>query len=151
MVLRPVVSDTDGKPQLEELSAFDTKDQIVSKLQYSPAAKLVAGVINDTTVLYTFEDGKPNLKEVAKAQTDFTEGAPCQNAVAFDSSGKLLATGGDDGIVRIWNVDSTGGSFELTLSSKCTGHEKPITDLNWNSSGSMVLSHAGTHATQWHC
>ncbi|KAL5806610.1 hypothetical protein ACOSQ4_029343 [Xanthoceras sorbifolium] len=43
-----------------------------------------------------------------------------------DGSGKLLASGGEDGTVRLWSLSSSGKRGQHSLKATLYGHEKPV-------------------------
>lgn len=43
-----------------------------------------------------------------------------------DGSGKLLASGGEDGTVRLWSLCSSGRRGQHALKTTFYGHEKPV-------------------------
>ena len=53
--------------------------------------------------------------------------------VAWNPSGSLLATGSEDGIVRIW---TPSGDLHLVLSM----HQRQVCSLKWNPMGTMLLT-----------
>ena len=74
------------------------------------------------------------------------------NSVRFDSSGALLATGGDDRVVRVWSRDSGECVQELR------DHQREVTVVRWttadaalssssSSSGSALLASASLDCT----
>lgn len=79
----------------------------------------------------------------APAQTTVTDHIVCKHqsaqrrcditCVAWDPSGSLLATGSEDGIVRIW---TPSGDLHLVLSM----HQRQVCSLKWNPRGTMLLT-----------
>ncbi|XP_058110673.1 ribosome biogenesis protein YTM1-like isoform X2 [Magnolia sinica] len=47
-----------------------------------------------------------------------------------DSSGEVLASGGQDGTVRLWSLGSSGKRGKRALKTTLHGHEKPVTLLS---------------------
>ncbi|XP_021905293.1 uncharacterized protein LOC110820171 isoform X2 [Carica papaya] len=43
-----------------------------------------------------------------------------------DDSGKILASGGEDGTIRLWSLSSSGKSRQHALKATFYGHEKPV-------------------------
>ena len=62
------------------------------------------------------------------------------NVLAFSPDGMHLLSGGDDGVVRVWNARS--GSLEQTL----RGHEGVVRDVSYSDDGRSIAS-AGSDAT----
>ncbi|GAA5987051.1 hypothetical protein JCM10908_001006 [Rhodotorula pacifica] len=79
----------------------------------------------------------------AKSQATVTEHIVCKHqsaqrrcditCVAWNPSGSLLATGSEDGIVRIW---TPSGDLHLVLSM----HQRQVCSLKWNPMGTMLLT-----------
>lgn len=43
-----------------------------------------------------------------------------------DGSSKVLASGGEDGTVRLWSLNSSGQRGQHALKATLYGHEKPV-------------------------
>ena len=43
-----------------------------------------------------------------------------------EGSNKVLASGGEDGTVRLWSLSSSGGRGQRALKATLYGHEKPV-------------------------
>jgi len=72
---------------------------------------------------------------VTKTQTDYNIPEPYQKCVRLSpSSNKLLATGGDDGFLRLWTFP------ELTRTHEIEAHEKEIDDLDFSPDGARIVT-----------
>jgi WD40 repeat protein len=90
----------------------------------SPDTSLIASASDDLT-----------LWEVASGKVlESIQQPSWVTAVAFGPGGKLLATGHDDGVVRVWDV------VNRTLRLELPGPKRPISALAFNSAGSVLAS-----------
>uniref|UniRef100_A0A182SHZ7 Uncharacterized protein n=1 Tax=Anopheles maculatus TaxID=74869 RepID=A0A182SHZ7_9DIPT len=91
------------------------------------------------------DDGKPaptaprkqirfEIKTADSVQTDFTEAEPLQRVVRISPNGRLMATGGMDGHLRVWNFP------KMTLASDIAAHTKEIDDLDFSPDSKHVVS-----------
>jgi WD40 repeat protein len=64
-------------------------------------------------------------------------------SLAFDPQGRLLASGGEDGALKIW--DSRRG-WEL---ARLEGHEGPVRFIAWHLSGLFLVSGDGSSLRFW--
>src|SRR5262249_24085272 len=55
-------------------------------------------------------------------------------AIAFRPDGAVIATGHDDGRVRLWNVESQ------KMEAEFHGHKQPLSALSFNPSGKLLAS-----------
>jgi WD40 repeat protein len=84
--------------------------------------------------------------KLAQWQTDFTDGEDArQNVAVFSTDGAVLATGGSDGIVRVWRVHKealarrsgavvntklrNGIHLAVDAATELSGHTKAINDI----------------------
>ncbi|KAL1123670.1 hypothetical protein AAG570_001443 [Ranatra chinensis] len=75
-----------------------------------------------------------DFKAMDSIQTDFMDVEPVQRVVRISRCGKLMATGGIDGHVRLWSFPSMRPSFDLT------DHKKEIDDLDFSPDSKMAIS-----------
>ncbi|KAJ9589375.1 hypothetical protein L9F63_017427, partial [Diploptera punctata] len=69
---------------------------------------------------------KFHIKPNDSIQTDFSMEEPLQRVVRIALSGKLMATGGTDGHVRLWNFPSLKKKIDIAA------HSKEVDDLDFN-------------------
>jgi prolactin regulatory element-binding protein len=74
------------------------------------------------------------IKTGDSVQTDFTEKEPLQRVVRISPNGKLMATGGIDGHVRVWNFP------RMTKLVDINAHTKEIDDLDFSPDNKNLLS-----------
>lgn len=58
------------------------------------------------------------------------------NALAINSDGKILASGGDDGSIRLWDIQKGEKQNGYLLS----GHDEPLTSLSFSPNGKLLIS-----------
>jgi len=105
----------------------------------SPAADLVAVTQGFNTIgIYCVSDGSP--------VSQMTVPAIVMRAFAFSADGKLLATGTDDQMIRLWRVDN--GTLVRTLSA----HAGVVTSFAFSPDGKWMASgNAAPSITLWKC
>jgi WD40 repeat protein len=90
----------------------------------SPEANLIASATDDMT-----------LWEVSSGKVLDTIPQPSWvTAIVFGPGAKLLATGHDDGIVRVWDTASRGLRYEFP------GPKRPISAVAFNTAGNLLAS-----------
>ncbi|KAL1396302.1 hypothetical protein pipiens_010618 [Culex pipiens pipiens] len=74
------------------------------------------------------------IKTGDSIQTDFTELEPLQRVVRISPDGRIMATGGMDGHLRLWNFP------KMTLRADISAHTKEIDDLDFSPDSKNVVS-----------
>ncbi|XP_069698458.1 guanine nucleotide-exchange factor SEC12 [Periplaneta americana] len=74
------------------------------------------------------------IKPSDSIQTDFSQEEPLQRVVRIGRSGKLMATGGTDGHVRLWQFPSLKKKIDIAA------HSKEIDDLDISPNEKSVVS-----------
>ena len=75
------------------------------------------------------------LDKASAFQVDFKEEEPGMNAVAFNPRRQQVVTGGEDGVVRLWNTSKDGEAKEAATFE---GHERPVADVCFHANGVLV-------------
>jgi WD40 repeat protein len=125
-----------GSSATEPVQTFElTADVPISASAVHPGKSLVA--LADT-------NGKlslwKNWNDKQSSQSFYVQDAhkymPAVNALAFRPDGERLATGGDDGILRVWDMK---GFTPLLVMSR---HAAPIHQIEYSSDGTKIISAA---------
>ena len=74
------------------------------------------------------------VKPADSVQTDFSKEEPLQRIVRISLNGKLMATGGTDGHVRLWKFPQLHKLHDLNV------HSKEIDDIDFSPDGALIAS-----------
>ncbi|XP_015127284.1 prolactin regulatory element-binding protein [Diachasma alloeum] len=90
--------------------------------------------IKDSNANVTHKKLQLVLKPSTSIQTDFSDSEPIQRIVRISPNGKVMATGGLDGVIRLWKFP------HLTKIHDLAAHTKEIDDIDFNHDGTLVAS-----------
>lgn len=74
------------------------------------------------------------IEPVESVQTDFSEDESLQRIVRISMNGKLMATGGTDGCIRIWKFP------QLQKLHNLKAHQKEIDDIDFSRDGNSLIT-----------
>jgi WD40 repeat protein len=129
----------DGTIQLWDCDTFRLRTRVLhgnkkssfhsSSLCFSPDGRMLASIGSGTIILWD---------TVSWTSSDSLEGGPNgPNCIAFSPDGALLAAGGEDGSVRLWDVK--GKQIRRTLAH----HRSPVRTVVFSPDGTSIAS--GSH------
>ncbi|XP_017133224.1 prolactin regulatory element-binding protein [Drosophila elegans] len=86
-------------------------------------------------ILRQFQRLHFDIQAADVVQTDFLKGAePLQRVVRISGNGRLMATGGTDGKLRVWTFP------QMTLAGELAAHSKEIDDLDFSPDSKYIAS-----------
>ncbi|KAH8237818.1 hypothetical protein KR032_002453 [Drosophila birchii] len=86
-------------------------------------------------ILRHFQRLRFDIQAADVVQTDFLKGAePLQRVVRISGNGRLMATGGTDGKLRVWTFP------QMTLAGELAAHTKEIDDLDFSPDSKRIAS-----------
>lgn len=104
---------------------------------------------NGEILLSVGADGRINLwdpDDPQKSHHELATSLGFLRSVEFSHDGNWLATGGDDGLVRIWNIEGLNFSRELPAPQVLRGHRGPLNSVGFDRGDGLIAS-AGDDGT----
>jgi WD40 repeat protein len=131
---------------LAELCKLDTGLELCSFVCVSRRKSMLVAVFGSRFRLCKLNGlrrGSQRQKQIIVAaenhRSDFNDSI---NSCTINCESSLLATGGDDGVLRIWALSGDENDrLKCTLTKICMpGHEAPITDCSFSEAGHLVVT-----------
>jgi WD40 repeat protein len=117
-----------------------------AKILNIPNCKIVYNVAFGDNMLAAVCEGKIYLIDVRDPQKASRVGEGIEHdavarSIAFSPNGKILASGGSNGIIKLWAVSNTGNpSLLKTLTRDDKSHNGMVYDLAFNNAGNLLAS-----------
>jgi len=86
-----------------------------------------AGITNTSSLIF-------NVRPVKAIQTDYNMPEPYQKVVRISPDARLMATGGDDGVLRVWTFPDLNPLHDIEA------HQKEIDDLDFSPDNTKIAS-----------
>lgn len=143
-LVNPIISSSDGEYAGGKTETLDglRKRKNVSYQPQANGQATGASPQPQTADPKKSDDDKDRARKVIRfeiktsdsIQTDFTEAEPLQRVVRISPNGRLMATGGTDGHLRLWNFP------KMTMLSDISAHTKEIDDLDFSPDNKYIVS-----------
>lgn len=119
----------------------------VNSVAWAPAGAyyLVAGYGNGEVIAWDTNSGK--------MRRTYRGHKAAVNSVAISPNRAILASGSDDGAIRIWRIDEPEDNFQIVLE----GHTKEVTKICFSPNGGLLASRSNDdtvrvwRASDWRC
>jgi len=104
-------------------------EAVVTSLAFDPTSTLILiGLDQGTTLLAAITPSSLDVRLQMPGHTGAV------NALAFSGDGKLIVSGGADGVVRLWDA-SSGANLAILQA-----HRNPVTSVAFSADGSTIIS-----------
>lgn len=133
---------------LNTVASLSTEKAVVVALAYAEASGLWLATCGTGTKVLEHSVAQNTISEVCEWTTE-TEGRErdrCQNVARMSPAGGIIATGGTDGVLRLWSMPARSAP---TLVRECTKY-KEIGDLDFSGGGDLIATCDSTgHCRIW--
>ena len=135
--------------ELQPTGFLSTHDAIVMHITPHPLyPELSLALGSGLTILHLPPTSSPpTLTSLSHHQTDFAPTDPSSQSLALSPAGDLLATGGEDRVIRLWRY-SDMHLLAVAGGEGGEGHRDMILSLDFNADGSLLASCGGDGAVK---
>ncbi len=133
-------SPSTGKTRHVRIATDDVVKNRAGFMVFSPSGDALAVVSGSNTVLIDIEKGEERLRIRGHERDGFFDTI---RSLAFSPDGTRLATGGTDGVVRLW--DTASGAQRLAL----RGHTDDLRGMAFAPNGKLLATSADQSIRLW--
>lgn len=126
----------------EIINTQDIGSDIIEKMSFNRKNEIIAACSNNGSALfYKLDSLNGKLTLLAKIQADFSA-SPFINDIRLNDDCTLAATGGDDSILRIWDVkfDAEKSTLKVAKKSEFVSHTEKINSVDFHLVLPLVVS-----------
>jgi len=123
--------------QMSTIASLDTGKSVVIGLTYAKAHDLWLASVGGSCKVLELSTEQNTLTELCEWTSDREGKSPCQNLARCSPSGKMVATGGSDGEVQIYQAGNLRS--EPSLLHKCAKNQE-VRDLDFTEDEKLVVS-----------
>eukprot|EP00440_Ansanella_granifera_P044979 gb/GFBE01048744.1/.p1 GENE.gb/GFBE01048744.1/~~gb/GFBE01048744.1/.p1 ORF type:complete len:368 (+),score=84.73 gb/GFBE01048744.1/:1-1104(+) len=122
---------------MSTIASLDTHKSVVVGLTFAEAKNLWLASVGGSCRVLELSVEENTLTEVCQWQSEFEGKSPCQNLARCSPKGSIVATGGSDGIVRIYEAGKLRA--EPVLKHTCDKNQE-VMDLDFTKDEKFVVS-----------
>ncbi|KAL4450376.1 hypothetical protein ABPG74_009082 [Tetrahymena malaccensis] len=121
----------------------DTGEDLLQRMNLNLKLEIVVACSDGNAIFYKLNNEKGTLNEICRIKADFTEpDPPCLNDAKMNDQGTLVATGGDDSIVRIWDCqyDKNNNVMKVSKKFELVSHTAPVNSVDFHLTKPLIIS-----------
>jgi len=123
--------------QLSTIASLSTQKSVAVSLTYSASTGLWLASALGSAKLLQLDEAESTLTEVCTWVTEEEGKEPTQNFAKFSGDGKMIATGGTDGRLKLWKVGEAG---EQPILHHSFEKDKEIIDADFNTDSKLIAA-----------
>lgn len=128
------VKDTEGGDVLMKDQQKEENDEVVVVRNRKQQKSSKKNQQNGGSSVQAVERFTFQVKPGDSIQTDFAEPESLQRVVRISPNGEMMATGGLDGYIRVWNFP------RMTKLTEIKGHSREVDDLDFSTDSKLLCS-----------